>query len=311
MQARKTRETTAQATLHLMVLAAALILVCGLTVASQLTLLRAMNSQGLSLVEIGGYARMRVLRFLKPFFETRSNMDHAFLIGVSESGDALLYSVQSGRGPYSRLAHDQIDISTVGGRAVTSIHLNVRGLTALYAELSPDQRAIAVVGGLSGPADRMPVYGIHLFRLSGESKTLVATTEPEAPHSIGWSKDGNSIVYDTAERVWVYQLDTSTSSFLADGDHPTWSPDGAWIAYRRIDGTAALVSPDGSHSKRILGGAKIRAGLRWSPDSRYLLFSDASGIKVLDLADDQIAVVFVPIDQYNETRLRWVRDLPE
>jgi Tol biopolymer transport system component len=71
------------------------------------------------------------------------------------------------------------------------------------------------------------------------------------------------------------------SAHVEDGS-PTWSLDGAWIAFRRkeLDGPGAtlgkqiwLMRSDGSNSRALTADPAFDHGQPvWSPDGRYLLF---------------------------------------
>lgn len=272
-------------------------------------LLTRLEAQGLSLVETGELGRMRILALTRPSFETRKLVQQSAVVGVSDSGDILLTLTRSGRPPH---VSTELDLATLQSEVVTVVRPRVRGMTVLFAELAPDRRLIAYVGNFCRLSERPSSFGLHALSTTEEIRTLVGTTEAEEPHSIGWSRDGKVIVYDTANRVLLYHLDTNQSTFLAAGSNPTWSPDGDWIAYRRLDRTAALIRPNGTQSKDILDNVRLGGGLRWSPNSRYLLYTDfkTGEIRVLDIADGRTATVLAPSDQYNETRLRWVRGLP-
>jgi WD40 repeat protein len=275
----------------------------------QADLLTLLDAQGLSLIETGDLGRMRMLNFTRPPFQTRKLSDQSAVVGISDSGDRLLTLVRLGR---TVNASRELEIATLQGEVVTAARPSVRGLTVLFAELSPDHRQIAFVGNFCRPAERPSPFGLHVLSVSGEIHVLVATAEADEPNSIGWSRDGKVIVYDTADRVFLYHLDTRESTLLAAGSNPTWSPDGDWIAYRRPDRTAALIRPNGTQSKGILHNVQLGGGLRWSPDSRFVLYADfkAGEIRVLDIDDGRTATVLAPIDQYTETRLRWVRGFP-
>jgi dipeptidyl aminopeptidase/acylaminoacyl peptidase len=275
----------------------------------QADLLTLLEAQGFSLVETGGLGSMRILRFKSPPFETWKLADQSALVGISESGDRLLTIVRSER---TVNASRELEIATLRGEVVTTARPTVRGMTVLFAELAPDHRLIAFVGNFCRPAERPSPFGLHVLSVSGEIRMLVGTAEADEPNSVGWSRDGKVIVYDTANRVFLYHLDTQESTLLAAGSNPTWSPDGDWIAYRRPDRTAALIRPNGTQSKGILDNVQLGGGLRWSPDGRFILYTDfkAGEIRVLNIADGRTATVLAPIDQYTETRLRWVRGFP-
>jgi Tol biopolymer transport system component len=285
---------------------ATLFLICHKANAFQTDLLKELEARDLALVEIASFDKMRVLHFNSRSFETRKTLPYPLLLGASREGDLLIFCAQTG---YAGNRDYRNYVTTLDGETISSFR-PVRATSEFDAELSPDHRMIAFLGSVANAPHMEATFGLHVLDESGSVRTLVETTEPGTPRSIGWSIDGESIVYDSSNRVFLYHMETNSSSFFAYGSYPTWSPDGMWIAYQRPGGTAALVSPDGAHSKTILDKVRIAAGLRWSPDNRYLLFTAAGGIKVLDIANGRIATVFVTIDQYTESRLRWVDGLP-
>ena len=185
---------------------------------------------------------------------------------------------------------------------------NVRGMTAIDAQLSPEGTMIAFVGSVYRAEQKRATFGVHILTLSGETSTIVTTQEATLPQSISWSSDGRRLVYDSDNQILVCRIDAARSTFLASGNNPTWSPGGSWIAYRRLDGTAALVRPDDGSSRRILDNVQLGRGMQWSPDGRYLLFTDFSngGIRLLNIETGQTALVVWPSDHSTEARLRWV-----
>lgn len=75
--------------------------------------------------------------------------------------------------------------------------------------------------------------------------------------------------------VLVYKsVDINASDSWAEFE-AAWSPDGQWIAIVR-DAPAPqiwLVRPDGTGAHILVQGEKISySGLRWSPDSRFLVY---------------------------------------
>jgi Tol biopolymer transport system component len=273
-------------------------------------LLVALERDHLSLLEFGTFGEVRTLGLSDLFFKTQKLADASSVImGASSAGDRLLMNVASHRTSYTPEIPDEVDITRIDGAIITKIRLPIRGMISFCAELSPDGQSIAF-GGQFARIDARGVYGLHLVAVSGAIRTLLATTEAQTPLSIGWSKDGRMIVYDQDGRVLLYHLDTDSVTSLTEGSRPTWSPDGQWIAYRRPDGRAGLIRPDGRDSKPVLDGVQLGWGLRWTPDSRYLMYSDAiaGGIRVADTETGTTATMFRPMDShYTEARLRWVR----
>ncbi len=274
-------------------------------------LLVAMEAKHLSLVEIGIFGQIRAIGLLDPVFKPRKLADQSYLMGVSASGERLLIGVQSHDGGYEPKMNDEVDVTNLNGATLAKIHPFIRGMLSFCAELSPDGQSVAF-GGQFARFNARSIFGLHLLEISGNMRTLVKTTEAQTPLSIGWSRDGRTIVYDLDGKVLLYHLDTDSVSFLTDGSRPTWSADGIWIAYRRPDGTAGLIRPDGTGSKSILDNVRLGWGLRWTPDGRYLLYTDAvaDAIRVSDTESGEVATILKSIDgQYTEARLRWVRDV--
>ena len=76
-----------------------------------------------------------------------------------------------------------------------------------------------------------------------------------------------------------------------------------------IDGSAGLNSPDGTEHRSILNGIKLARGLLRSPDSKFLLFTDAEihYICVCRLVDGKVGRIMRPAAATDEGLLRWVR----
>jgi hypothetical protein len=277
-------------------------------------LLASLYAKHLSLVEIGMFGRVGIVGPFQPFLISHKLPNDALVFGVSPAGDRLLLLVDShrpSRGPDIPKIYDEIDITTLDRKVETRIFPVIHSMLPFAAELSPDGRAVAFTGQFASRDLSRADYGLHLVKFSGETRTLVMTTEVQTPLSIGWSKDGRTIAYDLDGRICLYHLDTDSTATLINGSRPAWSQDGKWIAYRRADGGASLIHPDGSGQRNILEQVELGWGMRWSPDSRYLLYS-RFGIRVLELATGRTATIFMPFYSliepgYTEAGLRWVR----
>jgi WD40 repeat protein len=73
-------------------------------------------------------------------------------------------------------------------------------------------------------------------------------------------------------------LDTRNGEFLGafGGAHPTWSPDGATLAFVGA-GRLRLMDPDGSNVRILAEPVRSRGPLAWSPDGRLIAYIDEDG----------------------------------
>jgi WD40 repeat protein len=93
-----------------------------------------------------------------------------------------------------------------------------------------------------------------------------------------WSPDDKQIVYETDDKnVRLFDTVTNASTALANGESPTWSPDGNWIAFLDSD-TYYAVRADGTGRKKFFHKKGAESGLYWSPDSRIVAYVSLAGI---------------------------------
>jgi hypothetical protein len=279
---------------------------CGVC-AGQPPMLAAVDTQGLSLIEIGSFFKVRTLRFAASRFETCAIPQFSVVVGVSRSGKLLLLAKYSGRHGSAIHATDQIDVLTLTGDVVASFEPDAQALGVFFAELSPDEQYIAYVGALPNPVR----YGIHLISKTGYARTVVSMAEPQLPESIAWSPDGREIVYDSNGHIFIINVATQTITSLGSGASPNWSPDGNTIAYRTLEGSIALLDPNHVRYGELADVHPVR-GIRWSPDSRYILFTDrgTGAISVVEPLTGKTAVVAHGVEGEDESRLRWVVGWP-
>ena len=94
-----------------------------------------------------------------------------------------------------------------------------------------------------------------------------------------WSPDGVKLVYSANGVVSIYDTNTKNSRRLADGDSPTWSPDGKWIAVSK--GKAYwLLDPESGAGKVLFTQKNAFTPLWWSPDSQYVAYATRVGVSL-------------------------------
>lgn len=93
---------------------------------------------------------------------------------------------------------------------------------------------------------------------------------------ISWAPSSNSVAYSWRGSIWIFSAKSKRSTPIAKGKEPNWSPDGNWISFRSEEGHAMLFSLIDRSERALMPNRLILSGLRWSPDSKYMLFSEES-----------------------------------
>jgi Tol biopolymer transport system component len=102
--------------------------------------------------------------------------------------------------------------------------------------------------------------------------------------------------YEGDSRIFTSDANAGDIRALARGSSPSWSPDGARIAFER-DAAIYAANADGSNATRLWdGGSASRAleSLAWSPDGGTIAFirgnldTDAESLALLDLATGKV-----------------------
>jgi Tol biopolymer transport system component len=149
---------------------------------------------------------------------------------------------------------------------------------------SPDGKQIAFVN--LDPVDAVwliDVDGSNAHRLTNAPGTGWAFWNAQ------WSPDGKRLAFlagdDNHHDVWVIDaqgtIERNISTSTEDESWPTWSPDGAKVAYVRISpagfGNFVVSNPDGSEPV-TLSGPFVTANLPiWSPDGTKLFGFESGG----------------------------------
>lgn len=89
-----------------------------------------------------------------------------------------------------------------------------------------------------------------------------------------------------AAHVYLAGADGSAPVRLVRGEWPSWSPDGARIAFQR-EGVVYVVGADGMGEARVADGEHPA----WAPDGRRIALTNAQGIAVVDVDGSGLRLV--------------------
>ena len=117
--------------------------------------------------------------------------------------------------------------------------------------------------------------------------TLRITRHDAIDTTPSYSPDGSKIVFssDRSGRQQIYVIDNKDysvkrlSNANASYSKPQWSLDGKHIAFTKFQNNkfyAGIMLSDGTNEK-ILAEGYLLEGVKWSPSSRYLIYSKKRG----------------------------------
>jgi WD40-like Beta Propeller Repeat len=82
-------------------------------------------------------------------------------------------------------------------------------------------------------------------------------------------------VYFSKNVVKVYDLATKQSTVIGAGNYASWSPDGKWLGFD--DGKRYVLLDVKTRVRKDLFSTKHASSANWSPDSRYLTYTQTGG----------------------------------
>ncbi|MEZ6184941.1 MAG: S41 family peptidase [Planctomycetota bacterium] len=148
--------------------------------------------------------------------------------------------------------------------------------------------------------------------IPGDRPTVAvrAVDASEYVQSVSASPSGERLLFGARGDVWSLPASEGSPRNLTRTSgvaelEPVWSPDGRWIAYvSDASGEYALYvrSAHGHGEPRVVkpGAPGVCSGLRWSPDSTWILFSDQHGRLLLADAAGQLPVRTLDTDPWAE-----------
>lgn len=130
--------------------------------------------------------------------------------------------------------------------------------------------------------------GTNLFLFDLEKRTNRRITNNKAINTAAsFSPDGKQVVYVSdkigGRKLFVKNLETGEETMISAGngiyDKPAWSPDGRLIAFVKIlKGRFYLgIMTTTGDGERYLTSDYLLEGVKWSPNSRYLIYTKQKG----------------------------------
>jgi RTX calcium-binding nonapeptide repeat (4 copies)/WD40-like Beta Propeller Repeat len=114
---------------------------------------------------------------------------------------------------------------------------------------------------------------ISTVRADGGAWSPLSGTDPNN-RSPSWSPDGARVAFRTRGGIAVAPLDgAARGGAVISGHDPAWSPDGRAIAFVGAGGQLALARPDGSEPSVLTSGPTRAVSPDWAPDGTRLVFA--------------------------------------
>jgi Tol biopolymer transport system component/DNA-binding winged helix-turn-helix (wHTH) protein len=182
------------------------------------------------------------------------------LFASSRTGESELYTSNADGSDVRQLTRDSTEWNTNG-------------------RMTSDGRFIVFSSGRNGEA--------NIWRMHADGSNPVQLTRGKSEFSPALSPDGQSVYYVNAHvapsRIERVSIDGGSPSVVFEGSVaavPVVSPDGKSIAfsyYSEATGWRAAVIPVTGGAPRLFDWHGVRGFVRWSPDSRALLFMKQEG----------------------------------
>lgn len=118
---------------------------------------------------------------------------------------------------------------------------------------------------------------IWTMRSDGTESAMLTCTGSDSDFAPAWSPNGRLIAFERVGGIYVMDADGRNVRRLATGSRPSFSPDGAELAYAGAGSQQGIhvIALDGTNDVRLSTGAD--GAPVWSPDGRQLAFVQRQG----------------------------------
>jgi Tol biopolymer transport system component len=219
--------------------------------------------RGISYLDVGNSQ-------LHPLYPESDDGAGSAFIGMasaSPSGDKIVFSESKDSKSYSLVIYDL-------KRKTRESHFQLPYLRG--PRWSKDGAYIAFEGTTTETPGSSDLY---LYKVgSDDFSVLVKEDLRGGEATLCWAPDSKSIVYESGgENVSIVDIQNKRIRIVDSGQFPTWSPNGQYLGYQNKDKGFTLYDISNGRKIHLLENSSLRMRVVWSPDSRYVIYSKASG----------------------------------
>lgn len=280
------------------------------------------NTAGLGLIRFVGMSELEIIYF----DGRRGKLNLPGLDGVYDIEPHTQAILGSNKGLLQALRKDGITAVTTASFALFSLDGRLskpvgHPLWPILIVLAPDLNSMAVLSYAGakqvslqyGPLDWSSTQDVYSVDISGESDYR--------GENFSWSPDQRSLAYSVKERVYIWIMAARSSRSVGEGADPCWSPNGRSIVYRSKSRDLMLYDVSTGITHQLTHWFKVIGFPRWSPDSKFIFFTEsnpflalrnpatmpATEFMVIRISDGATTSVFTPGMGQDNRRFYWIR----